>query len=145
MKLLPLRYYLLTLSITFFYNIILPFVADARYACQYVPTARADEFSCREYPGCCPGSCHIDHRCSIRFSVLGIVHRCTAVIMTNFCLSPSKFILDKFNGYSQQEAANVAGAIYISALVFTTVAGFLIVRIQTCFPLWIIMRGGAHL
>ncbi|XP_003961479.1 major facilitator superfamily domain-containing protein 1-like [Takifugu rubripes] len=66
-KLLPLRYYLLTLSITFFYNIILPFVADA-----------------------------------------------------------SKFILDKFSGYSQEEAANVAGTIYITALVFTTVAGCLI-------------------
>ncbi|TWW81391.1 major facilitator superfamily domain-containing protein 1-like [Takifugu flavidus] len=66
-KLLPLRYYLLTLSITFFYNIILPLVADA-----------------------------------------------------------SKFILDKFSGYSQEEAANVAGTIYITALVFTTVAGCLI-------------------
>lgn len=78
----------------------------------------------------------IDHRCSLRFSTLGIVHRCTAVIMTT--LSPSKFILDKFSDYSQQEAANVAGAIYISALVFTTVAGSLIVRIQTCLSLWII-------
>lgn len=60
-------------------------------------------------------------------------------------LSPSKFILDKFSGYNQQEAANVAGTIYISALFFTTVAGSLIVRIQTCLPLWIIMSGGAHL
>lgn len=65
--------------------------------------------------------------------------------MTIFCLSPSKFILDKFSGYSQEEAANVAGTIYITALVFTTVAGCLIVRIQTCLPLWIIMSGGAHL
>lgn len=60
-------------------------------------------------------------------------------------LSPSKFILDKFSGYSQQEAATVTGTIYITALVFTTVAGLLIVRIQTCLPLWIIMSGGAHL
>lgn len=59
-------------------------------------------------------------------------------------LSPSKFILDKFSGYSQEEAANVAGAIYISAIVFTIVAGSLIVRIQTCLPLWIIMSGGTH-
>lgn len=42
MKLLSLRYYLLTFSITFFYNMILPFVADARYVCQHVPTVRAD-------------------------------------------------------------------------------------------------------
>lgn len=60
-------------------------------------------------------------------------------------LSPSKFILDKFSGYSQQEAATVAGAVYMSALVFTTVAGLLIVRMYTCLPLWVIMSGGAHL
>uniref|UniRef100_H3C3X3 Lysosomal dipeptide transporter MFSD1 n=1 Tax=Tetraodon nigroviridis TaxID=99883 RepID=H3C3X3_TETNG len=66
-KRLPLRYFLLTLSMTFFYNIILPFIADA-----------------------------------------------------------SKFFLDKFSGYSQQEANSVAGAVYICALVFTTVAGCLI-------------------
>lgn len=41
-ELLLLTYFLLTLSITFFYNIIIPFVADSRYGCQHVQTVRAE-------------------------------------------------------------------------------------------------------
>ncbi|XP_068161635.1 lysosomal dipeptide transporter MFSD1-like [Antennarius striatus] len=66
-KLLSLRYWLLVLSIMFFYNGIFPFVADA-----------------------------------------------------------SKFIQDKYSGYSQKEAAYIAGAIYDSSLVLSAGAGFLI-------------------
>ncbi|XP_075755096.1 lysosomal dipeptide transporter MFSD1-like [Pelodiscus sinensis] len=64
---LPLRYWLLVLTIMFFYNGVFPFVADA-----------------------------------------------------------SKFIQDKYAGYSQQEAAYVAGAVYDSSLVLSAAVGILI-------------------
>ncbi|KAL6095158.1 uncharacterized protein ACO6RY_16418 [Pungitius sinensis] len=66
-KLLPLRYWLLVLTIMFFYNGIFPFIADA-----------------------------------------------------------SKFIQDKYDGYSQKEAAYVAGAVYDSSLVLSACVGILI-------------------
>ncbi|XP_061849938.1 major facilitator superfamily domain-containing protein 1-like isoform X2 [Colius striatus] len=64
---LPLRYWLLVLTIMFFYNGVFPFVADA-----------------------------------------------------------SKFIQDKYSGYSQQAAAYIAGAVYDSSLVLSAAAGILI-------------------
>ncbi|XP_070810923.1 lysosomal dipeptide transporter MFSD1-like [Pituophis catenifer annectens] len=64
---LPLRYWLLVLTIMFFYNGIFPFVADA-----------------------------------------------------------SKFIQDKYSGYSQQAAAYIAGAVYDSSLVLSAAVGILI-------------------
>lgn len=85
----------------------------------------------------------VANRCSGRSSML-MVHRCSFVIVTNVCVAPSKFFLDKFS-YSQQKATNVAGAVYFCALVFTTVAGCLIVRIRMRVPSWIIMNGGARL
>ncbi|TNN38438.1 Major facilitator superfamily domain-containing protein 1 [Liparis tanakae] len=66
-KLLSLRYWLLVLTIMFFYNGIFPFIADA-----------------------------------------------------------SKFIQDKYSGYSQKEAAYVAGAVYDSSLVLSACVGILI-------------------
>nr|XP_056722371.1 major facilitator superfamily domain-containing protein 1-like [Euleptes europaea] len=64
---LPLRYWLLVLTIMFFYNGVFPFVADA-----------------------------------------------------------SKFIQDKYPGYSQQAAAYIAGAVYDSSLVLSASVGILI-------------------
>lgn len=66
-KLLSLRYWLLVLTIMFFYNGIFPFIADA-----------------------------------------------------------SKFIQDKYSGYSQKEAAYIAGAVYDSSLVLSACVGILI-------------------
>ncbi|KAL1248267.1 hypothetical protein QQF64_021585 [Cirrhinus molitorella] len=66
-KRLSLRYWLLVLTIMFFYNGIFPFIADA-----------------------------------------------------------SKFIQDKYSGYSQKEAAYIAGAVYDSSLVLSAVVGILI-------------------
>ncbi|XP_050953621.1 major facilitator superfamily domain-containing protein 1 [Labeo rohita] len=66
-KHLSLRYWLLVLTIMFFYNGIFPFIADA-----------------------------------------------------------SKFIQDKYSGYSQKEAAYIAGAVYDSSLVLSAVVGILI-------------------
>ncbi|XP_061911872.1 major facilitator superfamily domain-containing protein 1-like isoform X1 [Entelurus aequoreus] len=66
-KLLSLRYWLLVLTIMFFYNGIFPFVADA-----------------------------------------------------------SKFIQDKYNGYTHEEAAYIAGAVYDSSLILSAGIGFLI-------------------
>lgn len=67
------------------------------------------------------------------------VHRCTFVIV-----SSSKFFLDKFSGYSQQETSNITGAIYLCGLFFAAVAGALIVRTWTRVPLWILTNGGAR-
>lgn len=39
----------------------------------------------------------------------------------------SKFIQDKYNGYSQKEAAYIAGAVYDSSLVLSASVGILIV------------------
>ncbi|KAG7492067.1 hypothetical protein MATL_G00010600 [Megalops atlanticus] len=64
---LSLRYWLLVLTIMFFYNGIFPFIADA-----------------------------------------------------------SKFIQDKYSGYSQKEAAYIAGAVYDSSLVLSATVGILI-------------------
>ncbi|XP_072416186.1 lysosomal dipeptide transporter MFSD1 [Chiloscyllium punctatum] len=64
---LSLRYWLLVVTIMFFYNGIFPFVADA-----------------------------------------------------------SKFIQDKYSGYSQQEASYVAGAIYDASLLLFSIAGILV-------------------
>ncbi|KAJ7305779.1 hypothetical protein JRQ81_010145 [Phrynocephalus forsythii] len=64
---LPLRYWLLVLTIMFFYNGVFPFVADA-----------------------------------------------------------SKFIQDKYPGYSQREAAYIAGAVYDSSLILSAAIGILI-------------------
>ncbi|XP_053327142.1 major facilitator superfamily domain-containing protein 1-like [Spea bombifrons] len=64
---LPLRYWLLVLTIMFFYNGVFPFVADA-----------------------------------------------------------SKFIQDKYDGYDQQTAAYIAGAVYDSSLVLSAAVGILI-------------------
>lgn len=66
-KRLSLRYWLLVLTIMFFYNGIFPFIADA-----------------------------------------------------------SKFIQDKYSGYSQKEAAYIAGAVYDSSLVLSAAVGILI-------------------
>ncbi|XP_049336265.1 major facilitator superfamily domain-containing protein 1 [Astyanax mexicanus] len=66
-RLLSLRYWLLVLTIMFFYNGIFPFIADA-----------------------------------------------------------SKFIQDKYSGYSQKEAAYIAGAVYDSSLVLSAAVGILI-------------------
>ncbi|XP_043567999.1 major facilitator superfamily domain-containing protein 1 isoform X3 [Chiloscyllium plagiosum] len=64
---LSLRYWLLVVTIMFFYNGIFPFVADA-----------------------------------------------------------SKFIQDKYSGYSQQEASYIAGAIYDASLLLFSIAGILV-------------------
>ncbi|KAE8579278.1 hypothetical protein XENTR_v10023979 [Xenopus tropicalis] len=64
---LPLRYWLLVLTIMFFYNGVFPFVADA-----------------------------------------------------------SKFIQDKYEGYDQQTASYIAGAVYDSSLVLSAIVGILI-------------------
>ncbi|KAM8961475.1 lysosomal dipeptide transporter MFSD1-like isoform 2-T2 [Pelodytes ibericus] len=64
---LPFRYWLLVLTIMFFYNGVFPFVADA-----------------------------------------------------------SKFIQDKYDGYDQQTAAYIAGAVYDSSLVLSAAVGILI-------------------
>ncbi|XP_076842967.1 lysosomal dipeptide transporter MFSD1 isoform X2 [Brachyhypopomus gauderio] len=66
-RLLSLRYWLLVLTIMFFYNGIFPFIADA-----------------------------------------------------------SKFIQDKYSGYSQKDAAYIAGAVYDSSLVLSAAVGILI-------------------
>lgn len=42
----------------------------------------------------------------------------------------SKFIQDKYSGYSQKEAAYIAGAVYDSSLVLSASVGILIV--STC-------------
>lgn len=74
-----------------------------------------------------------------------MLHTCTLLIVTNVCLPPSKFFLDKFSGYNQQEATNVAAAVYICGLVFTTVAGCLIVRTAMCTPWPVTATGRASL
>ncbi|KAM9488663.1 lysosomal dipeptide transporter MFSD1 [Clarias gariepinus] len=66
-RLLSLRYWLLVLTIMFFYNGIFPFIADA-----------------------------------------------------------SKFIQDKYEGYTQKQASYIAGAVYDSSLVLSAVVGILI-------------------
>lgn len=43
--------------------------------------------------------------------------------------SSSKFIQDKYSGYSQKEAAYIAGAVYDSSLVLSASVGILIVSI----------------
>lgn len=43
-------------------------------------------------------------------------------------LLSSKFIQDKYSGYSQKEAAYIAGAVYDSSLVLSASVGILIVR-----------------
>ncbi|KAM9124718.1 lysosomal dipeptide transporter MFSD1-like isoform 6-T6 [Pangshura tecta] len=73
---LPLRYWLLVLTIMFFYNGVFPFVADA-----------------------------------------------------------SKFIQDKYSGYSQQAAAYIAGAVYDSSLVLSAAVGILIASLWPSIPL----------
>lgn len=42
----------------------------------------------------------------------------------------SKFIQDKYSGYSQQAAAYIAGAVYDSSLVLSAAVGILIVSTQ---------------
>ncbi|KAG8557767.1 hypothetical protein GDO81_016727 [Engystomops pustulosus] len=66
-RLLPLRYWLLVLTIMFFYNGVFPFMADA-----------------------------------------------------------SKFIQDRYDGYDQQTASYIAGAVYDSSLVLSAAVGILI-------------------
>ncbi|XP_053898467.1 major facilitator superfamily domain-containing protein 1-like isoform X2 [Malaclemys terrapin pileata] len=73
---LPLCYWLLVLTIMFFYNGVFPFVADA-----------------------------------------------------------SKFIQDKYSGYSQQAAAYIAGAVYDSSLVLSAAVGILIASLWPSIPL----------
>uniref|UniRef100_A0AAR2M3Z8 Lysosomal dipeptide transporter MFSD1 n=1 Tax=Pygocentrus nattereri TaxID=42514 RepID=A0AAR2M3Z8_PYGNA len=75
-RLLSLRYWLLVLTIMFFYNGIFPFIADA-----------------------------------------------------------SKFIQDKYSGYSQKEAAYIAGAVYDSSLVLSAAVGILIASMWPSIPL----------
>ena len=41
----------------------------------------------------------------------------------------SKFIQDKYDGYSQKEAAYIAGAVYDSSLVLSAIVGILIVSV----------------
>lgn len=144
MKLLPLRYFLVTLSITFFYNIVLPFVADARYICQHMLSGWRLNSKCsnRKYHGCSPtaGSGFKAMSVTLLAQIVDVhseppCWECNYEMMKNFFLPPSKFFLDKFNGYSQQEAATTAGTVYVAALVLTTVAGCIIVRIWICWPL----------
>lgn len=45
----------------------------------------------------------------------------------------SKFIQDKYSGYSQKEAAYIAGAVYDSSLVLSASVGILIVSSSLCF------------
>lgn len=47
-------------------------------------------------------------------------------VHTQFVIS-SKFIQDKYNGYSQKEAAYIAGAVYDSSLILSASVGILIV------------------
>lgn len=48
--------------------------------------------------------------------------------------SSSKFIQDKYDGYSQKEAAYIAGAVYDSSLVLSASVGILIVSDADLFP-----------
>lgn len=48
--------------------------------------------------------------------------------MCCFVVVSSKFIQDKYSGYSQKEAAYIAGAVYDSSLVLSASVGILIVR-----------------
>lgn len=48
-------------------------------------------------------------------------------------LLSSKFIQDKYNGYSQKEAAYIAGAVYDSSLVLSAIVGILIVSTKISF------------
>lgn len=56
------------------------------------------------------------------------------VIFLPFVFIFSKFIQDKYSGYSQQAAAYIAGAVYDSSLVLSAAVGILIVstRNQKC-------------
>lgn len=45
----------------------------------------------------------------------------------------SKFIQDKYSGYSQKEASYIAGAVYDCSLVLSAIVGILIVRFSCCF------------
>lgn len=92
MKRLSLRYWLLVLTIMFFYNGIFPFIADARYWKSKRGRAAFSERS----------------RCHLR---------------------RSKFVEDKYDNYTQREAAYVAGAVYDSSLVLSAGAGVLIVSV----------------
>lgn len=47
------------------------------------------------------------------------------------CVCFSKFIQDKYSGYSQKEAAYIAGAVYDSSLVLSAAVGILIVSLTT--------------
>lgn len=94
MKRLSLRYWLLVLTIMFFYNGIFPFIADARYWKSKRGRAAFSERS----------------RCHLR---------------------RSKFVEDKYDNYTQREAAYVAGAVYDSSLVLSAGAGVLIVSVAS--------------
>lgn len=50
-----------------------------------------------------------------------------AVHVIVLCVCFSKFIQDKYSGYSQKEAAYIAGAVYDSSLVLSAAVGILIV------------------
>lgn len=51
----------------------------------------------------------------------------------NLCFSSiSKFIQDKYSGYSQKEASYIAGAVYDSSLVLSATVGILIVSSSLC-------------
>lgn len=131
MKHLSLRYILLVISIMFFYSVFFPFIAVARYVCQHY---RLGSHTSALLCGHANHLAYVVNRCSGRSSML-MVQSCSFVIVINVCVAPSKFFLDKFSHYSQQQAASITGAVYACALVFMTVAGCLIVRIRMRVPL----------
>lgn len=55
--------------------------------------------------------------------------RVTYILHVAVFFLPSKFIQDKYSGYSQKEAAYIAGAVYDSSLVLSASVGILIVSI----------------
>lgn len=56
--------------------------------------------------------------------------------MSTLFVLPSKFIQDKYDGYSQKEAAYIAGAVYDSSLVLSASVGILIVSATAFFYLF---------
>lgn len=83
----------------FFYNGIFPFIADARYALK---------------------------KC-VAQNILRSCGENKKQNKTNVCFFISKFIQDKYTGYSQKEASYIAGAVYDCSLVLSAIVGILIV------------------
>lgn len=100
MKLFPLKFWLLTLTTVFFYNIIFPFLANAR--CMWL-----------QYKHNINNNININNK----------------VFIESFFFLFSEFFHDKYSGYSRNEGAYIAGTVFDLSLVLPAVFGVLFVSL----------------